>query len=460
MQDPHGQDAVPPWLTTTDASQPTPGPTIGDRPRHAEPDNRPSGWGSLPTPAATRLPASRPRPVEAPEPQSAVAPAPVLPPGVHDNSPTSWGTPTVHTTHTDVPPHTEAPVDLPAEVPAGAPVGAPAGPASLPSSQPLPQWSTGGDIAADLTPPLALDQSHLISPARRRPRRGLRGFIYNSTRGKLNLGESALEQQERELQEKIRTPLHGDYRIAVLSLKGGVGKTTTTVSLGGAFASIRGDRVIAVDANPDFGTLANRVAAPGSQTIRDLLNAQDTSRYADVRSFTTQADSRLEVIGSERDPAVSEAFSEEDYRQAIDILQHHYNIILTDCGTGLMHSAMKGVLDLANTIIIVASAAMDAAQSADATLNWLSIHGYQDLVANAIVVITSPHPGAAVVDQDTLVNHFRSRTRAVQEIPFDRHLSEGGVVDFDLLDKSTNHAYLELAALVAEDFQSWHRHAE
>lgn len=109
--------------------------------------------------------------------------------------------------------------------------------------------------------------------------------------------------------------MRGYYRLAVLSLKGGMGKTTT-VALGGVFSSIRHDRVIAIDANPDLGTLAQRVAAPGPATIRDLLNSEDTSKYASIRQFTTQSKFRLEVIGSERDPAVSESFSDEDYRHA------------------------------------------------------------------------------------------------------------------------------------------------
>ena len=41
--------------------------------------------------------------------------------------------------------------------------------------------------------------------------------------------------------ERVNQPVHGDYSIAVLSLKGGVGKTTVTVGLGIAFASLRGD---------------------------------------------------------------------------------------------------------------------------------------------------------------------------------------------------------------------------
>ena len=164
------------------------------------------------------------------------------------------------------------------------------------------------------------------------------------TGGYINPGDSARNARADELLQRIQTPLRGDYRIAVMSLKGGVGKTTTTVTLGGVFASLRGDRVIAIDANPDLGTLAQRVAAPGPSTIRDLLAATDTSRYPQVRSYTTQAKSRLEVIGSERDPAFSESFSEMDYRRAIDILQHRVDAFGHGRGVGFGEHVDSGQL--------------------------------------------------------------------------------------------------------------------
>ncbi|QHN20141.1 AAA family ATPase [Gordonia amarae] len=136
------------------------------------------------------------------------------------------------------------------------------------------------------------------------------------------------------LVRRARTPIQGDFRLAVLSVKGGVGKTTTTVGLGSAFASLRGDRVIAVDANPDFGTLARRIPVQSTATVRTLLNDPELNRYTDVRRHTNQASSRLEVIASERNPAISESFSADDYRRVIAILEAYYNIIMTDCGTG------------------------------------------------------------------------------------------------------------------------------
>ena len=165
------------------------------------------------------------------------------------------------------------------------------------------------------------------------------------------------------------------------------------------------------------------------------------------------------MIGSERDPAVSEAFSESDYRRAVDILQHHYNLILTDCGTGLMHSAMAGVLDLAHTLVLVSSPALDGAQSAAATLDWLELHGYGRLAANAVVVVSAPATQKTAIDMEAVIAHFAARTRAVHVIPFDPHLAEGAVVDIERLKPNTLRAYRNLAATIAVDFDQWHKHA-
>src|SRR4029450_8572058 len=98
-------------------------------------------------------------------------------------------------------------------------------------------------------------------------------------------------------------------RTPVVALKGGVGKTTTTACLGAVFAEHRGDRVVAVDANPDPGTLGYRVRRDTARTARDLLaNVDKLERYADVRAYASQTDLRLEVIASEADPARGAAF--------------------------------------------------------------------------------------------------------------------------------------------------------
>ena len=301
--------------------------------------------------------------------------------------------------------------------------------------------------------PPSLDEAELTGRNQQAPQAGWRRAVHKATSGHVNPGMSRKERRREDLLAQIRQPIAGDFRIAVLSIKGGVGKTTSTLGLGSALAMVRHDRVIAVDANPDRGTLAERVRDSSTRsTVRDLLSDPNIHRYADVRNHTLMATSRLEVLASEQDPAVSEVFGDADYRRTVEILRHYYNIILTDCGTGIMHSAMSGILDLAHTIVLVSSPAMDAARSASATLDWLMQHGHGRLVREAHVVLSAARPGSAALKIDKLYEHFETRCRSIHLIPFDPHLSEGADVDFGLLKPATMDAYLDLAGAVAEDF--------
>jgi len=298
-----------------------------------------------------------------------------------------------------------------------------------------------------------LSSKQLIKQSKRPPQSGWRRVVYLASGKLINLGESPADLRRRELIARINQPLHGCYKIAMLSLKGGVGKTTTTTTLGSTFASLRGDRVIAVDANPDRGTLAQKIPLETTATVRHLLrDASRIRRYSDIRAYTSQGPSRLEVLASDQDPAVSEAFSEQDYRRTVELLEQFYTIILTDCGTGLMHSAMKGVLDKADSLVIVSSGSVDGARSASATLDWLNAHGYQELVSRSVAVINSVRPKSGKVNLDKLAQHFATRCRAVCRIPFDPHLEEGAEIELDRLAPETRMALLEFAATVADDF--------
>jgi len=298
--------------------------------------------------------------------------------------------------------------------------------------------------------------SDLLLPGKRAtPDGGWRRTVYRATGGLVHVGESAASMRRRELVGRVRSPVAGGHhRVAVLSLKGGVGKTTATVGLGSTLASLRGDRVIAVDGNPDRGTLSDKVRLETPATIRDLLNERLlVTRYADVRAYTSQASSRLEILASDRDPGVSVAFSAEDYRAVVSVLEQYYSICITDCGTGLLHSAMAGILELADQIVLVSSPSVDGARSASATLDWLEAHGYADLVRGGVVVLSAiRRKSKSTVDLDRLEQHFAARSRAVVRVPYDPHLEEGAEVELEMLNEETADAYLNLAALVADGF--------
>ncbi|WP_432128662.1 FhaA domain-containing protein [Streptomyces sp. bgisy082] len=271
--------------------------------------------------------------------------------------------------------------------------------------------------------------------------------------GRLRIGGRSAERAHQQKLAILRTPVMKSYKIAVISLKGGVGKTTTTTALGATLATERQDRVVAIDANPDAGTLSRRVRCETGATIRDLVaEIPNIDNYMAVRRFTSQSPSGLEILANEADPALSTAFNEEDYRQVVGCLGQHYPIVLTDSGTGLLHSAMRGILDFADQLIVVATPSVDGATSASTTLDWLSAHRYDDLVQRSITVISEARNKSKMVKVNDVVDHFRSRCRGVVSIPFDEHLATGAEVDLEQLKPRTREAYFDLATLVAADF--------
>jgi MinD-like ATPase involved in chromosome partitioning or flagellar assembly len=322
-----------------------------------------------------------------------------------------------------------------------------------------PEWTAptppNGMQLGQGSPPVYPDLSTaaLLRQAKPPPSAGWRRWLYLASGKQVNLGESPKVAHHNNLLAQVNQPLQGCYRIALLSLKGGVGKTTITATLGGTFASIRGDRVVAVDANPDRGTLSQKVPLETPATVRHLLrDAEGIDRYSDVRSYTSQGPSRLEVLASESDPAVSQAFSSDDYARALEVLERFYSLVLTDCGTGLMHSAMSAVLEKADVLIVIASGSVDGARSAAATLDWLDAHGHQDMVQNSVAVINAVRPRSGKVDLQKVVDHFSRRSRAVRLVPFDPHLEEGAEISLERLRRETREALVELAAVVADGF--------
>lgn len=328
------------------------------------------------------------------------------------------------------------------------------GPPAAPAAPPVgADWPAVPRPAVSPTPYPDLSTTALLRPARPAPSGGWRRTLYLASGKLINVGDGPREVHRQNLIAHANQPLHGCYKIAVLSLKGGVGKTTIAAGLGATFASLRGDRVIAVDANPDRGTLSQKVPLETAATVRDLLRDADRiERYSDVRGYTSQGPSRLEVLASESDPAVSVEFGAEDYTAALQVLERFYSLLLTDCGTGLMHSAMSAVLAQADTLVVVSSGSVDGARSASATLDWLDAHGHEDLVRNAVAVINGVRPRSGKVDLRKVVDHFARRCRAVRLVPFDPHLEEGAEISLDRLNSETRQALIELAAVVADGF--------
>ncbi len=280
--------------------------------------------------------------------------------------------------------------------------------------------------------------------------------IFEITFHTVNLGDSRRARARKQLISRITTPFNGDTRyVPILTRKGGVGKTTTTTLLGMALAQHREDRVIAIDANPDRGTLAERIPRETKNTIRSVVQkAPSIGSFTDFTEFVSRDVTRLHVLASDPDPTLAEAFDEFDYNVVADVASRYYSLILTDCGTGIVHTVMKPILARASSLVIVSGGSIDEARLASETLSWLESNGYADVVRNSVVALNTATQGTMLVKLDEIENHFRSRVREVVRIPYDPHIAAGSVITWSKLNKITRDAAELLAALVVEGMPS------
>lgn len=309
--------------------------------------------------------------------------------------------------------------------------------------------------APDLT---ALPTS-FVREQKPRPKGGFRGFLYRATGGAWNLGPSAQEREEDELARRISRQLQGSFNTAVLSLKGGIGKTSTTVGVGLTLAEFRGDPPCAIDANPDSGDLVERALGEGiyqqatPRTITDLLKNIDSIDSLTGLSRYMHHSGRLHLIAGEQDPEVSDSLTAEEYLRIRKVISAYYSVALTDCGTGVTHNAMSGILQSADNLIIAAGYAVSGAKRARSTLQWLASHGYEDLARNAIVVITDKDEVSTRVDKDAIEDHLAGMCRQLIAVPHDRGVADGDLVTLDHLKPETRRAYKEIAAAVVDGYR-------
>lgn len=308
----------------------------------------------------------------------------------------------------------------------------------------------GPETPADLTPDRLVTNRAKEKPAP--PEGAWQRFLYEASLHLYHPGDSPSARSRKQLEARIARRLDGSTRfVAVLSRKGGVGKTTVSTLLGMALASIREDRVIAIDANPDRGTLAERVVKTTDATLRDLVDDADSIKaFSDFQRRVSRDETRLDLLASDHNPQLQKEFDEEDYAVVAELAKQFYSIVLTDCGTGMVHSVMRATLDRADQLVIVSGGSIDEARLTSETISWLEANGYEDLAQRAVVALNTSTHGTNLVRLDEIEDHFASRVRDIVRIPYDPVLATGATIRFASLKPLTQESIRELAASVVD----------
>jgi MinD-like ATPase involved in chromosome partitioning or flagellar assembly len=256
----------------------------------------------------------------------------------------------------------------------------------------------------------------------------------------------------KQLEARIAGPVDDGARfIPVISRKGGVGATTITALLGMALAEVRDDRVLAVDAHPDRGTLAERVTEPSTASVRDVVQLARSIRSADDLDELVGHDrTSLEVLASDSDPEQARPFDEDAYNVVADVAQRFYSVVLTDGASGVLEPVMQAALKRADGLVVVSGGSAEEARLASEIIDWLEANDLAELAANAIVALNTATTGTVFDHLPQIEAHFQSRVRDVVRIPYDEELVAGTPVRFGALRPFTRDSARDLAALVMD----------
>ncbi len=297
--------------------------------------------------------------------------------------------------------------------------------------------------------------SDLVAPAKIRPGSGWRKFLFLISFKLINLGESPSERHYRQLRELIGRNIRRGYVITFVSGKGGNGVSTLVAAIGSVFRVCRPQNspVVAIDAVPGFGTLADRIDENPSGDYASILDDTDVQGYKDIREHLGKNRVGLDVVAGERSsdrvrPLVRAAFD-----GVMSRLRRTHEVFLVDTAPDLEHPVMKSVLEHTDTLVFVAGITPDRSRPVLRAFDYLASQGYHELVSRSMVIINH---STEAVDKDAvkfLVDRFSRTGATVEVMPFDPHLARGGIIDISTeLKKKTHLRLFEIAAELAKKY--------
>jgi MinD-like ATPase involved in chromosome partitioning or flagellar assembly len=259
------------------------------------------------------------------------------------------------------------------------------------------------------------------------------------------------EREEAELERLLglQPAVSRSNVAAVISPKGGVGKTTTAFVVGSLIADRLRLRVVAVDANPDFGTLASltpkRVRC--ERTLADLLaDIEQVHTAAELRQYVSALPSGLHVLGAPRDPRAMEQLGPQSYGELLALLSTFYELVILDLGTGVAGPIAQFAISRADQLVLVT------------TPEWVTgslvLAALEHLEHERTTVACNKFYARRPADLAELERRLRERRlhRSVA-IPHDQQLAamlDSGTYELDALERTTRTALKRLGLAVTE----------
>lgn len=231
-------------------------------------------------------------------------------------------------------------------------------------------------------------------------------------------------------------------RIAVANPKGGVGKTPTSLILGGVLGRVRGGSVAVWDASDAAGSLAGIAEGVQARCVSEI--EADPGAFAHpgtIAACAATQSSNADVLASLRD----REFTGDSVDRVLWTLDRTYRISVADTGNVQHSSAFTAVIGKADILVmptILTEASVNKALGLLHRLQRTSTLAQRAVVA--VLHTRGPEtPGLAAQVPDLFA---AAGVGAVIDIPFDPVIAAGTALTVDSLSRASQVAWTQLAA--------------
>lgn len=445
---PHPPQA--PWATAPHA------PEIPPFPQQAQPNSHPDLWErteiNIPIAGdAHRAPVPPPPAIEH-------ARTPFPPPMQIDSDPRRWDSAEFRR---PMPGDARRP---PAHAPASRAV--PPGYANNPYA-PVPAPAHGGEqttlsTAGAESTPQGFDETAWSTAAAERtgPKQGWRGGL---AKVGIKLSKSARELDYDRDVLRMKRKLAYPQNVVFISLKGGVGKSTSAVALGSTLAYHRDvSDVVAFDSATD-GSVRRRMPVEQNRAVT-----------SDTRLFLQSIQAR-ELSGSEvqvqlySNPAGLQALvaaqhlhdyelAAGEFSKILGALHKEYMVNLIDMSPDRRVPTFWPAIASAHAVVLVTTPNSVSIDNVKRFIDLLRDSDYKYLLTRTVLLWNEAAPGKEVVinvdgTKNVLVRELSPQndpSTCLVDIPLDPHLATGGEINLSLLRKDTRRQFERAAALLMD----------
>lgn len=296
------------------------------------------------------------------------------------------------------------------------------------------------------------------------PATGWQAFLRAVSFGLISPKVGAAELARRADLSAIQRVYSRPMQIMVAQPLGGVGKTMCSVGLGSTFGIHSGQQTLVWDNNEMMGTAGVRTNANDStSTVWDLLNVLEsfetvTARKGELSYYTRhQGNNQFSVLVADEDADRMKSIGADEFNRIHTVVSRFYDTIIVDTGNNTRSDNWLASIEVTDQLVIPTTLKQNAVVSALRMIEQLESMSertgnphYKDLVSNAVVLVTQGGgQKASAAEQAKLREILGSAVRILIDIPYDKALDTGSIIDWQLVGDPARRAFERAGAEIA-----------